>query len=241
MINQQKLLYFISENINDFHERRASAIRKFQLRKLLKSKNPYLFKAKNIETVEQLISSLLSSYLSSQEETMFGVFLEKLAIFVCQETYYGQKSPAEGIDLDFTREGIRYLVSIKSGPHWGNSDQIKKMILNFNKAKKVINQGGRIPIVCVNGCCYGKQRNENQGNYIKKCGQSFWELISGDPEFYKKIVKPLGYKAKEKNEEFIEEYNKLLNAFSREFANSFLKETGEIDWEKLVEFNSKKG
>lgn len=239
-MNQRKLLYFINENINDFHKKRVSAIKKFQLRNLLKSKNPYLFKAKNIETVEQLISSLLSSYLSSQEETMFGVFLEKLAIFVCQETYHGQKSPAEGIDLDFTREGIRYLVSIKSGPHWGNSDQIKKMILNFNKAKRVINQGGQIPIVCVNGCCYGKQKNENQGNYVKKCGQSFWELISGEPEFYKKIVEPLGYKAKEKNEEFMMEYNKILNAFSKEFANYFLKETGEIDWERIVEFNSKR-
>ncbi len=240
LINQQELLYFINKNINDFHERRLSAVKKFRLKKLLKSKNPYLFKAKNVETVEQLISSLLSSYMSSQEETMFGAFLEKLAIFVCQKTFNGQKSPAEGIDLDFIKDGVRYLVSIKSGPHWGNSDQIKKMISNFNKAKKVINQGGKIPIVCVNGCCYGQQQNENQGSYIKKCGQSFWELISGDSEFYKKIVEPLGYKAKEKNDRFMEEHNKLLNAFSKEFSNSFLKKNGEIDWEKLIEFNSKK-
>lgn len=49
------------------------------------------------------------------------------------------KSAAEGVDLEFNKDGKKYLVSIKSGPNWGNSSQIKKMIDNFNKAKNITN------------------------------------------------------------------------------------------------------
>lgn len=35
-----------------------------------------------------------------------------------------------------------------------------------------------------------------------------------------------------------ESYNRAANRLVREFANSFCREDGSIDWEKLVEFNS---
>ena len=35
-------------------------------------------------------------------------------------------------------QAIRYIVSIKSGPKWGNSSQIKKMVQNFKQAKRVL-------------------------------------------------------------------------------------------------------
>lgn len=225
---------YVDSNIDSFHSCKHAAIKKLKLSKLMKRKNPYLFKAKNIITAEEFVRKLLSAHLSSQEETMFGNFLEKLAIFVNEKTYAGKKSPAEGLDLDFTRDGIRYLVSIKSGPNWGNSSQIKKMKDYFSQARRIVGQN----IVCVNGCCYGKNKNENKGDYIKKCGQSFWEFISGEMEFYKDIIEPLGIKAKERNEEFQKEYGKVINRFSKEFIDNFCKNDGSIDWDKIVEFNS---
>lgn len=225
---------FVDNNIDSFHTRKREAIKSLKLSKLLKRKNPYLFKAKNVNTAEIFVRKLLSAHVSSQEETMFGNFLEKLAIFVNEKTYDGKKTPAEGLDLDFTRDNMRYLVSIKSGPNWGNSSQIKKMKDYFSQARRILGQN----IICVNGCCYGKNKNENKGDYFKKCGQSFWELISGDFEFYKKIVEPLGIKAKERNEEFEREYSKIINRFSKEFITNFCDHEGAIDWEKVVEFNS---
>jgi hypothetical protein len=32
----------------------------------------------------------------------------------------------------------------------------------------------------------------------------------------------------------------MINKFTKEFSNDFCKDDGEIDWIKLVEFNSKK-
>jgi len=228
---------FVDENIGTFHEAKLRSIKELKLDKLLRRKNPYLFKAKNVRTSEEFIKNIVNAHLSSQEETMFGNFLERLAQFVCKKIFGGNKTPGEDLDLDFTRDGIRYLVSIKSGPNWGNSQQIKKMKENFKKAKIII---GSQNVVCVNGCCYGRNRNENKGDYVKKCGQSFWDFITGDLEFYKKIIEPLGHKAKERNEEFRNEYSMLINRFSKQFMDNFCKENGQIDWEKLVEFNSGK-
>lgn len=233
-VSQNKIRDFVDSNISIFHEGKLDAIRKLRLSKLLRRKNPYLFKAKNVTTADEFVRSILNAYLSSQEETMFGNFLEKLAIFVCEEAYGGKKTPAEGIDLDFTRDGRRYLVSIKSGPNWGNSRQIAKMKDDFAKARRIAGQN----IICVNGCCYGKSRNENRGAYIKKCGQSFWEFVSGDPNFYKEIIEPLGHKAKERNDVFNAEYSKVLNKFVKGFIDDFCGKNGAVDWERIVEFNS---
>ena len=237
LIDITEVTHYVDENIDSFHQAKLENIKELQLEQLLKRKNPYLFKAKNVATSEEFIKSIVNAHLSSQEETMFGDFLEGLAQFVCNKKYRGQKSSSEGLDLDFTRDGKRFLVSIKSGPNWGNSQQITKMKDNFKKARKIAKDRN---IICVNGCCYGRDQNEDKGDYIKKCGQSFWEFITGDLEFYKKIIEPLGHKAKEKNEEFMNEYSMLINRFSKQFMDIFCKENGQIDWEKLVEFNSGK-
>jgi hypothetical protein len=37
---------------------------------------------------------------------------------------------------------------------------------------------------------------------------------------------------------FLASYAKMINKFTKEFANDFCEDNGEINWEKLVEFNS---
>lgn len=201
---------------------------------MLARKNPYLFKAKHLETAGALVKQLLDAHLSSQEETIFGDFLESLAIHVCEQAYGGRKSTTEGIDLEFERDGERYIVSIKSGPNWGNSSQIKKMTDYFRQARRV----GKQRLIAVNGCCYGRDTKPNKGDYLKLCGQPFWELISGDASMYQRIVEPLGHRAKERNEAFEAEYAKTVNRFTAQFLRDFCRPDGAIDWEKLVAFNS---
>ena len=58
--------------------------------------------------------------------------------------------------------------------------------------------------------CYGQESVEDSGDYLKKCGQSFWSFVSGDNDFYITIIEPLVYKAKERNEAFQIEYGKLF-------------------------------
>ena len=121
----------------------------------------------------------------------------------------------------------------------GNASQIKKMRQNFSQAKRILgtNTSSR-NIVAVNGCCYGQDNAEDKGDYLKKCGQRFWEFVSGDNDLYTTIIEPLGHKAKERNEEFQIEYGKVINRFTAEFIKDFCQPDGTILWTKLVQFNS---
>jgi len=110
---------------------------------------------------------------------------------------------------------------------------------DFNTAKRTLRTSNSgLIVVAVNGCCYGRDNNPDKGSYFKYCGQDFWSFISGEENLYKDIVEPIGHKAKEKNEMFLASYAKMINKFTKEFANDFCEDNGEINWEKLVEFNS---
>ena len=238
-IIQQEITNYIETNIQHFHQKRLDKLQELKLLDVVKRKNPYLFKTKNISTVPEFIKTILDAHLSSQEETIFGKFLEELAIFISSQVYGGKKSAAEGIDLEFEKDNRRYIVSIKSGPNWGNSGQIKKMRDNFRQAKRILGTN-RLSgdVVAVNGCCYGKDGKPNKGDYQKLCGQKFWEFISGDDNLYTDIIEPLGHQAKEKKEQFREEYDKAINRLICEFIPRFCDTEGNILWEEIVKFNS---
>lgn len=230
---------FIEHNIQLFHQKRIESIQNIKLIGVIKRKNPYLFKAKNLVTAPDLVKTILDAFLSSQEEGIFGGFLEQLAIFICNQVYAGRKSAATGIDLEFDKDTITYIIAIKSGPNWGNSSQITKMKEDFRKAKKILGTNRSMTnVVAINGCCYGRDATPDKGDYVKLCGQLFWKFISGEQNLYLDIVEPLGYRAKEQNELFNTEYAKVINKFTAQFINVFCDADGAIKWDALIRLNS---
>jgi len=232
-------IYEYAENhISIFHQKRLDYVQnKVDLLRILKQKNPYLFKAKNILTAQNLVQGFLDAFLQSQEETLFGDFIEGLAIFVCDKVYRAKKSELTGIDLEFEKDDITYAVEIKAGWNWGNSSQIRQLRLNFENAKKILSAKTSKKVVAINGCCFGKDNKPDKGDYLKLCGQRFWELISGEPNLYLDIIEPIGHKAKQRNEEFLESYAQIVNKLTLEFSQSFCDD-GKINWVRLVEYNS---
>jgi len=240
-LNLSDVTQYVEDNIGTFHSKRIKSLDNLKLTKILKRKNPYLFKAKNTLTSEAIIKGLVDAHISSNEETIFGDWLEGLAIFINEKVYKGRKSGIKGVDLEFDNNGIRYIVNIKSGPNWGNSSQLSKMVEDFKTAKKTLRtSNSKLTIIAINGCCYGIDNTPDKGDYFKYCGQRFWEFISGNSNLYTDIIEPLGHKAKEKNDEFYKSYAQMINKFTVEFSKDFCLKTGDINWEKLVEFNSKK-
>lgn len=238
-LNLNDVANYVEQNIGTFHQKRIQSLDDLKLSGVLKRKNPYLFKAKHVLTAEQIIRGIVDAHISSYEETIFGDWLEGLAIFINNMVYSGYKSGIPGIDLEFDNNGIRNIVTIKSGPNWANSRQLIEMKLSFRTAKRTLRtSNSQMNIVAVNGCCYGRDNNPDKGDYYKYCGQRFWEFISGNTNLYTELIEPLGHKAKEKNDDFIKSYSQMINKFTKEFANEYCKDNGEIDWVKLVQFNS---
>ena len=238
-LKMQDVTQYVENNIGTFHEKRIQSLDSLKLVNVLKRKNPYLFKAKYVLTADQIVRGIVDAHISSNEETIFGDWLEGLAIFINGKVFDGRKSGIPNIDLEFDNDGTRYIVTIKSGPNWGNSSQIKKMKTDFSTAKKTLRtSNSKMHIIAVNGCCYGRDNKPDKGDYFKFCGQRFWEFISGETNLYTELIEPLGHKAKERNDDFMKSYSQMINKFTKEFTTDFCDNNGAINWNKLVKLNS---
>jgi len=250
-LDYEKLNAFIaSDIIQPFYKIRIDRLTKAKLNNVIKRKNPYLFKAKNIETAGDLAKNILDAFLSSQEETIFGDLMENLAVHICQQVFDGKKAEEgkyRSVDLIFERDKKIYIVGIKSGPNWGNSDQVNTMRKNLKKAKQILrSELGKREIIAINGCMYGRDNQPHKVNkrdpelsYYKLCGQPFWELISSDSELYRKIIQPLDKEAKKRDESFKDLYVKKINEMTKNIVGLFCTKNN-LDWNKIVDYVSKK-
>ena len=250
MILDEEIRRFIECNVvNQFYTKKSERLFELKLDEILHRKNVYLFKAKNLICHTDLIIDIMDAYLSSQEETFFGQLLEDLAIFVNKRIYNGRKAEQKKfkcVDLIFEKDKRLYIVEIKSGPYWGNSTQLKKLQENFVIAKNILKAEGEVrEIIAINGCIYGNDNKyvENSDNpdlnYYKKCGQEFWEFITGDENFYKDLIKPIEQTAKKEVDDLQKLRIQKIHQFSREFLDRFCSDD-LIDWDKLIEFVSKR-
>ena len=146
--------------------------------KIIRRKNPFLFRVRSGDNPHELVRMVIDAYLSSSEETMFGNILEEIAISVCSNAKGGVKSVAEGIDLEYSEDVTRTIIQVKSGPNWGNSSQRKNLVDNFNSAQKRLRASG-LNIRCVEGICYGSSQIKDYGSHRALIGKAFWEDISG--------------------------------------------------------------
>ena len=207
--------------------------------KVMKRKNPYLYRAKAMQNASEIVESVLSAFVSSSEETIFGnCFFEPIAIAASG----GNKALAEGIDIMIQNNNTNtiYAVAVKSGPSVFNADSKKRQEQNFTAASKLAQQA-KARYEAYIGYCYGKKKESGRGKpkmYQELAGKRFWAELTGDEEFYIKIISFMGTLPEQYVASYKESYNKAFNRLVREFSNDFCKEDGSIDWEKLVEFNS---
>ena len=239
-IDLAQLREFIHDELFRFNESKLNKLNGLDLVKIIRRKNPYLYRYKNFEALEDLVKALVDATLSSSDETLFGVILERVAIKVCEQSFGGRKSMVEGIDLEFDRDNIRYIVSIKSGPNWGNSDQKKRMKQHFTQARRIFQQGGYSQMVrAIEGCCYGQtSRMFNQGDYQKLCGREFWQLISGNRTMYQVVLDLIAEASKDNGRTYEYEYDMAIMRITEELSSIYIDLNGDIDWSKILEKNS---
>lgn len=226
---------YVNEHVSVFHDGRLESLRNLKMKKMLQ-KNPYLFRAKNVLTASEMVNGFLDAFLSSSEEERFGTFLEGLAIFVAEHTTGGHKSSATGVDLEFFNKGIHYIVSVKSGPNWGNSAQQDKQEEDLKKAVATVKQRNmNANVQPILGICYGRTKTSFLRGYMKVVGQNFWYLISEDKNLYTDIVEPIGYRAKEHNDAYLSKKAEVANLITRDFIDEYCDRSGAIEWDKLVQ------
>lgn len=238
MIGSFELEQKISELLDDFYKRRIEKIKTLKLKHTLSRKNPYLYRAIGVQKASEIVEGLLSAYMSSSDEGIFGdAFFEPLAKFASG----GVISPSEGVDVACESEAVYSAIAVKSGINVFNAQSRRRQIDDFkaleNRLRKL--QKHYDPIV---GYCYGKkqQRKNFKAPFRELAGQVFWEMITGDPDFYLKIIRMMKEKPQEHLIEFKTAWDAAINRFTNEFFEEFCNTEGTVNWEKLLEFNSGK-
>lgn len=234
--DEEKVFEAISIALTDFYTSLNKTLNQIDIDKILKRKNPYLYRAKGINNASQIVSNILSAYISSSEETVFGnTFFEPLALAISG----GQKAVTEGIDITVDKNNTIYSIAVKSGTSVFNADSRKRQEQNFQSAQRRAQQARKafFPVV---GYGYGRKRAMpgKEKFYLELAGQDFWEWLTGDNDFYKKIISYMGTSPDEYVHSFNESYNNAENRMIRDFTVNYCKEDGSIDWDKLIQYNS---
>lgn len=231
----------IADALKNFYEALINKIDAINIKDVMRSKNPYLYRAKSMQNSAEIINSVLQAFVSSSEETIFGnCFFEPIAIAACG----GTKSATKGVDIELydADKNIKYLIAVKSGTSIFNADGIKKQEENFNEAKRTLKtSGGRIGCNPIVGYAYGIKNVTGRGKakiYEEVAGEEFWESLTGDKEFYKKIISYMDTLPQQYIDDFNTSYNKAYNRLVKDFSNEFCNQDGTINWEKLVDYNS---
>lgn len=238
-INHEAVEQAVAKALEEFYDSLLAKIDKINVNTIMRKKNPYLYRAKAIQNASELVESVLSAAVSSSEETIFGnCFFEPLAVAASG----GNKALAEGVDImvEDKESNTIYAIAVKSGTSVFNADSKKRQEQNFNAVRKLAQQAKAIyePII---GYSYGRKCATGRGRptiYKELAGQDFWQELTGDPDFYIKIIKYMGNKPETYLEKYRESYNRASNRLVKQFTEHFCDEDGSINWDKLVRFNS---
>jgi len=235
----------ISTLLDTFYKKRSAALNDLKLINTLKRKNPYLYKATGVSDASEIVEEILKAHVSSSDETLFGnEFFEPLATWVATEAnphHVVDTSHGEGIDISIKTPTSHMPIAVKSGVNVFNAASKKKQGENFASLGRRL-QKLSLHFDPVVGYCYGRKAQSTRStvNFRELAGQAFWALITGEEDFYLRIVRLMGEKPITHRQEFQISFDNAKNRFVKEFLIDFSNVEGSINWDKLVEFNSGK-
>lgn len=151
---------------------------------LLSKCNPYSL-AVNCKTPEDIVDFILQKHQQTSSETIWGYYLETIAVKISEIRLNGFKSKEVCTDIEWITDGKKHFRGWKSSPNWSNADQ--KRTLNITESQmKNSEDFGSFKVLT----SYGKtiKRNKDYNKFTQLSGQDAWDEISNDMEMYNKVM-----------------------------------------------------
>jgi hypothetical protein len=197
--------------------------------KIVRSKNPYLYRASGIRTCEDLVRRVLQDFVSASVEGDFGKFFESVGRVVS-----GGVKPVGGgeVDLDIRDGDIARLYAIKSGPKGFNSSSFDKAVRDLNSAERRLRQD-RVRTEKKLAFAYGRRKSSFDEGIERLSSKQFWAEISGDANFYKKLMQICAALAPLYYADMQAPYEGLLGEARELFCDGNV-----IDWDRVLDLVS---
>lgn len=197
-----------------------------------------MFRALATESASEIVEKVMVAFIGSSDETIFGdAFFEPIALIAST----GKVSDGAGVDIVVEKDDAILAIALKSGPNIFNAAQKKRQNQEFmsirNRLYKVHKR-----FDAMLGHAYGQLETTptNEKIYRDTSGQAFWEEITGESDFYIKLITLMKDAPLKHKKEYDPVWNAALNRFTAEFVSDFCFPDGRIDWEKLARFVSEK-
>jgi hypothetical protein len=242
-ISNEQLKAKVGTLLETFYKKRIEALGGLKLVDVLKRKNPYLYRATSSGNPTDIVEELLKARISSSDETIFGnEFFEPLAGWVASQAYQHDPSVSvrvssgSGVDIEIESDTKIMLIAVKSGTSVFNAQSLAKQKDQFNQARKRLMKVQKQfdPVV---GYSYGRVKSK-EAAFRTLAGQAFWEELSGERDFYLRLVDAMEECSLVHAVVFKSEFDKAVNRFTRELLDEFADSEGQLDWRKIVAFNS---
>lgn len=202
--------------------------------KLLAKSNPYEL-AVNCDTIECLVDFVLSNHKQTSSKTIWGHYLEMIAINISKLTVNGYKSKEECTDIEWISNGVKHYRGWKSSPKWCNADQKKTTNLKESELKKTMDFGSFKILTS-----YGKTTVKKGINgFTQLSGQDAWsEISANDNELYNKVMI-----AVKNNSNIIRQFIESIYISDKEkiitwMKDNFLNEDNTINFIKINKYVS---
>ncbi len=242
MMDEALLREKVGALLATLYGKRLAALQALTLADLLK-KNPYLYRALGVSRPVEFIEQALLARISSSDETIFGNdFFEPLAFFAAQQGQAGVATVTVGAGAgqDFAIETAReyWAVAVKSGTNIFNAQSEKGQSAEFQQLQARLKKLGKMfrPII---GYGYGRKAAPKTASPVERlAGQKFWELLTGEADFYLRISRAMESFASEHAHTFRQALALKQDALLREFMIAFVAASGQVDWDAVVAFNS---
>lgn len=191
-----------------------------------------------ITTPKELAELFINTRLSTSTSTVLGNEIEELIELIIKERFGGYRvsnrggTKSRGIDFEWFNNKL-YILQFKLAPNWGNSASRSVLIPNFKNREayhRLMGYSGNIECVLGIGNLDPSNKNLSNNTYKVYSGPNFWELITGDREFFFKLPEycdnPNQYNFESVKKSAIDS----LTCFLTNFSNS----KGEVDYSSLL-------
>lgn len=244
IISDDELSAKLAELLGGIYAKRLASIRNAKVRELIAGRNPYLYRAVGPENAAEMVADLLSAKAWSSIETVFGnEFFEPLAFWAASKAHEDDPSVAVrtssggGVDVEIETDTALVAYAIKSGTKIFNSQSAKRQAQEFESLRSRLAKTRKFfdPVV---GYGYGRAPAAGRKPYREIAGQALWSELTGDSEFYVRMIGAMETSSRTHAAEYAEEFDAAVNRLTGDFLADFMDDNGAIHWAHFVEFNS---
>ena len=143
--DEKAVIEAIAQALETFYANLIAKIDELNIQKIMKRKNPYLYRAKAMQNAAEIVESVLTAFVSSSEETIFGnCFFEPIAIAASN----GNKALAEGIDIMIQDKGenTMYAIAVKNKILWQHQNLHSKQRQDMRHMWDTVMVKRKIPV-----------------------------------------------------------------------------------------------